>query len=376
MASRDHPLRVLHVGPAPDWGQGGGVDVAAWPLLSAQVVEGLDVSLLMLREADTTACAEATRVGVNLAEVPAQLFETLSREAVPVVRRILPDLVHFHSVFIPAHAQLARTLGKLQIPYAVSPHGGLNLWRGRVKKAIYGELVEKPYFRKAGIIFVLTDRERQTIEDWVSGGGNPARCVELPNPIQALPAATALWSQPSSLSLIYLGRFDVVKKGLDRLVQIARLLPSVDVRAYGTASRQEQRGFMRMCRLGLPDNMKFLGPVHSEEKTAALTSATMYIQPSRDEGFGMAIVEAMRLAVPTVVTAGCALSDTIAKKDLGLVISDDPSVAAAQLKAALEDPIRLAHWSEAGKQWTTDVLSPRRLAQHTIAAYRSVLSDN
>ena len=372
MVSLVKPLRVLHIGPAPDYGRGGGVSVAAWPLLAAQVAEGADVTLLVLGELEHAAYDEAARIGVTLAVASSQRFETLSREGAAAVKRIRPNVVHLHSVFIPAHAQVARMLRHLDIPYVLSSHGGLNLWRGRLKKAVYGALVEKPYFRGAETIFVLTMREQQLSERWLGSRGRSPQYLELPNTIPALSSGTRLWTPPVRPKLITLSRFDVVKKGLDRLVEIARLMPSVQVSAYGSASRTERPQFERLCRRGLPDNMSFLGPVYGDDKMAAFTSATIYVQLSRDEGFGMAMVEAMRLAVPVALTRGCDIADTVAKENLGMVLPDNPVHAAAALASALEDSSRLAHWSHAGKEWTIDTLSPKRAAQRTIRAYEAI----
>ncbi len=368
------PLRVLHVGLWPDLGHGSGVDVAAWPLLAAQVAAGADVTLLVRGEQEQAVDAEAARMGVTLAVVPSQRLETLSREGVAAVKRIRPHVVHLHSVFVPAHAQLARVLSRLGIPYFLSPHAGLNLWRGRLKKAVYGTLVEKPYFRRADTIFVLTRRERQVVEGWLGPRGRSAQYLELPNSIPALSPGAHLWTPPARPRLVYLGRFDVVKKGLDRLVEIARLMPDVEVSAYGAASRTERPGFETICRRGLPDNMSFLEPVYGDEKMAAFTSATIYVQPSRDDGFPMSIVEAMRLAVPVAVTRGCNIADTIAEEDLGMLLPNDPVRAAADLASALDDSNRLDQWSRAGKKWTVDALSPERAAQRTIRAYEAALS--
>jgi glycosyltransferase involved in cell wall biosynthesis len=374
MDSLDRPLRVLHVGPHPDTGHGGGIDVATWPLLAAQVAESADVTLLVLGEVDEAGRIEAARAGVSLTTVRSQRLETLSSEGRAAISGLRPDLVHFHSVFIPAHAQLAKTVRHLGIPYCLSPHGGLNLWRGRLKKAIYGSLAEKPYFRGAATIFVLTKRERQVIERWLGPPKRSPQYLALPNSIPALSPGTDLWVPGKQQRLVYLGRFDVIKKGLDRLVEIARLLPDVEVNAYGGAYKTERPGFERLCRQGLPANMHFLEPMYGEAKRIAFTSATIYIQASRDEGFGMSIVEAMRLGVPVAVTTGCDIAETIGKEDLGLVLSDDPRSAAAQLMSAMQDSSRLDHWSRAGRKWTIDALSPEHAAQQTIRTYEAALS--
>jgi glycosyltransferase involved in cell wall biosynthesis len=374
MISPDKPLRILHVGLWPDTGQGGGVDVASWPLLTAQVAEGADVTMLVLGDLEQASQAEAARVGVSVITARSQRLETLSREGRAVIKRIRPDVVHFHSVFIPAHAQLAKSLRSLDIPYFLSPHAGLNLWRGRLKKTIYGSLVEKPYFRRAAAIFILTKREQQVVERWLGPRRRSPQYLVLPNSMPPLPSETDLWIPGERRRLVYLGRFDVIKKGLDRLVEIARLLPDVEVDAYGTAARTERPGFERLCRQGLPANMRFHEPVYEEAKRTALASATIYVQTSRDDGFPMSIVEAMRLGVPVAVTKGCDIGETIIKEDLGMLLSDDPSSAAAGLMSAMQDSSRLDHWSRAGREWTIDFLSPKRVAQRTIRAYETALS--
>jgi glycosyltransferase involved in cell wall biosynthesis len=364
-------LRVLHIGPEPDYGQGGGIDVATWPLLTAQVEAGIEVSLITEHEVSSAAYSEATRVGVDFTVMPLHRLETLSSETFKFVRRTNPDVIHFHSVFIPAHAQLARKLRSSGIPYVLSPHGGLNLWKGRLKKLLYGALVEKPYFRGAKAIFTLTEREEQLISSWL-GGGASASYVQLPNSIPTLSSETRLWNMPAQQRLVYLGRFDIQVKGLDRLVEIARLLPDLQVRAYGSASAKQYPAYAALCRKGLPGNMKFLDPVRNEDKIEAFKSATMYVQPSRDEGFGMAIVEAMRLGVPVAITRGCDIADTVEKNDLGMILPDDPALAAAKLATAIAGPDRLQQWSRAGRQWTIDALAPKRIADITITTYDAV----
>jgi len=372
--SPDQPLQVLHIGPRPDYGRGGGVDAAAWPLLTAQVAEGTDVALLVLGDLDEAARAEAARIGVAITAAPEGRLETLSADGARAIKRLRPDIIHLHSVFIPAHAQIARIVRSSGIPYIVTPHGGLNLWRGRLKKALYGAMVEKPYFRGAQTILVLTERERQVVQEWLGGRNSPPPCLEVPNSIRPLSPETQLWTLPDRPQLVYLGRFDVVKKGLDRLVEIAKLMPDVEVHAYGSAARSELAQFRQLCRRGLPANMSFRAPVYGDEKTAAYTSATIYVQPSRDEGFGMSVAEAMRLAVPVAVSGGCDLAATVARDGLGMLLPDDPVHAARDLASALADPARLRQWSQAGREWTIQALSPKVVAQRTIAVYEELLS--
>ena len=304
MPEASHPLRVLHVGPTPDYGRGGsGVDIAVWPMLKAQRVAGATVSVLMLGDPGPAATAEAANADIELLVVRRARrrprYWTLGRNSSPILDRgRRPDIVHFHSVFIPAHAQLARKLRLHGIPYVVTPHGGLNLWRGKLKKSVYGALVEKPYFRHARALFPLTKREEDVTLSWIGAKSRVPQFIEIPNSIPPTPFDGLQWTLPIRQRLVYLGRFDVVKKGIDRLVDIARNMPEMEIRAYVHVGRPEMPEFEKLCRSGLPENFRFHSPVYGDEKSAALMSASMYLQVSRDEGFGMSIVEAMRLGVP------------------------------------------------------------------------------
>jgi len=362
-------LRVLHVGPRPPvGGVVNGIDTAVWPLLTAQAAQKTEITLLVGGSVEEQVRDIAAANHVELAVVPtvARHFSFLAVSAMLQVLR--PDVVHFHSVFVPAHAALALQLRRHRIPYCVSPHGGLNLWRGQLKKAAYGAVVEKPYLRRADTIFVLTAREQAVLDGWL--GADNRRYVELPN---AVPAGqpSPRWQRPQQAKLVYLGRFDVYKKGLDRLVEVARLLPDVEVSAYGLASGSERRDFQSLLSKGVPANMHFLEPIYGGEKIAALLSASMYVQLSRDEGFGMSIVEAMQLGVPVAISSGCAIADRLAEEDLGLILPDDPAQAAVVIKAALGDDARVSKWSRSGSQWTTRTLASNVIAQQALNVYRA-----
>ena len=50
----------------------------------------------------------------------------------------------------------------------------------------------------------------------------------------------------------------------------------------------------RPKNLRCEDKVEFLGPVSTEEKIELLQHCELYLQPTRAEGFGVAILEAMR----------------------------------------------------------------------------------
>jgi len=364
-------MRILHVGPRPDVGEGSGVDVASWPLISAQVDRGAQVAVLAMGKGDPRSHAEAARCGVRLQVADPRRLLPGARGVATLLDGLRPDVVHLHSVFLPAHALLAGGCRARGIAYVVTPHGGLNLFRGRRKKEAYGALVEKPYLRRAACVFALTERERDLLDRWL--GGRLGRCVVLPNPLPSAPAA-APWAPPAQAALIYVGRYDVQKKGLDRFVDLAARLPEVSVHAFGSATGSERAAFSALVRRGLPGNLTLNAPVYGTRKRAVVAAASLYVHLARNEGFGMSIVEAMQLGVPVAVAEECDLAEQIKAQDLGLVLPPSTEQAADVIRRALADRSQLAHWSRRGQKWVRQELDADRLAGVTLAAYDSVLA--
>lgn len=95
---------------------------------------------------------------------------------------------------------------------------------------------------------------------------------------------------------LYLGNI-VPHKGLDLLVRAIGALPPGAVRLEVAGSALDDT-FLRSVRnlvddIGLNDQVRFLGRVTYEDRTALLTSSHVLVVPSFHEGYGLVIVEAM-----------------------------------------------------------------------------------
>jgi glycosyltransferase involved in cell wall biosynthesis len=103
-----------------------------------------------------------------------------------------------------------------------------------------------------------------------------------------------------------------------------------------------------------------------------VAGAAALVMPSRDEGFGLPVLEALACNVPVVCSDVPALRE-VAGGQATLVPYGDVEALAVALKAALADPpaadvlaARRAH--AAGYTW-------RRCAQATVTAYRRAAAD-
>jgi glycosyltransferase involved in cell wall biosynthesis len=157
---------------------------------------------------------------------------------------------------------------------------------------------------------------------------------------QQIQRSAAQDGQPSSVStptIVSVGRL-VPEKGFDLLLQALAQLPTEAVwqlKIIGEGpERPRLEGMVRT--LGLSDRVRFLG--HLSSPLAHVKTATVLAAPSRWEGFGIAIGEALVLGTP-VVAARCAGGPAYMLRGGGgiLVRPEDPVALAGAIRLVLSD---------------------------------------
>ncbi len=92
-------------------------------------------------------------------------------------------------------------------------------------------------------------------------------------------------------------------------------------------------------RLGLGARVIFAGRIAEEEKLAHYRLADAYVMPSRGEGFGIVLLEAMASGVPALASAKDGGREALLDGRLGLLVDpDDASRVAAGIRAVLARP--------------------------------------
>jgi glycosyltransferase involved in cell wall biosynthesis len=134
-----------------------------------------------------------------------------------------------------------------------------------------------------------------------------------------------------------LGRLDR-QKGHDLLVralpELARAHPGVVVAIAGEG--HERDALVALAReLGVADRLRLLG--HREDVERFLAAIDVFAMPSRWEGFGLALVEALAAGRRCVATAVDSLPEVMGGAG-ALVPPEDPAALAKALAAALAEP--------------------------------------
>lgn len=139
-------------------------------------------------------------------------------------------------------------------------------------------------------------------------------------------------TRPEARRLVYMGSF-MSYKGVDTLVRAAAQLPGHELHLMSRVRPEERR---RLEQLAPQARLVFHDGATDAEYADVLAGATALVTASKAEGFGIPLVEAMRLGTPVVV------SDIPIFREIGgdaaLYFPGDDPAALAQAIGALERP--------------------------------------
>jgi glycosyltransferase involved in cell wall biosynthesis len=130
---------------------------------------------------------------------------------------------------------------------------------------------------------------------------------------------------------------------LDAAARVAREFP--DLRLALAGSGEEEGPWREQARrLGIGDNVVFLGELRRGDLLDAYRRARVIVAPSRAEGLPLILFESQWLGVPTVATAVGGIPELVEDGENGfLVPADDPeATAAAWLRLLRDDALRRA----------------------------------
>jgi glycosyltransferase involved in cell wall biosynthesis len=138
--------------------------------------------------------------------------------------------------------------------------------------------------------------------------------------------------------LLFLGS-DFERKGLaEALHALAGLPADTSLTVVGTG---DQRPYAELAStLGVQERVTFAGGTDAPERF--LEEADVLVLPTREDVWGMAIIEALAVGVPVVTTEAAGASDVVRQSDAGLVVpSGDAGALRGAVARLLEDSSRL-----------------------------------
>jgi glycosyltransferase involved in cell wall biosynthesis len=173
-------------------------------------------------------------------------------------------------------------------------------------------------------------------------------------------------------TILSLGRLHT-KKALDALVRAWATLepryPEWCVRIVGPSEGGYDEELRRLAHALGVVRISIEGPVYGEEKLAAYRSADLFVLPTRNENFGIAVAEALAAEVPVVSTKGAPWSG-LEREQCGWWIDHGVEPLANSLAIAMDtDACARAAMGRRGRLWMERDFGWQRVATDMRAVY-------
>jgi len=227
--------------------------------------------------------------------------------------------------------------------------------------------------RRAAVIMTPTAYVREQILDILDG--DPARTLVVSAPLFRDASEDAGRASPPDGSFVYPAKTTRHKNHTTLLEAFAKLVaaePDVRLVLPGPVGDAETGVAATIRRLGLTDRVRRAGRVPDAELDRLLGSAVALVYPSRFEGYGLPVAEAMSIGCPVIAADATALPEVVG--DAGLLIDpDDVDAWTNAMSALLHDDALRTDLARAGRERVGE-LTPAAAARRLREAYRIAAS--
>ncbi|MGZ4333398.1 MAG: glycosyltransferase family 4 protein [Gaiellaceae bacterium] len=298
-----------------------------------------------LRIVALTRHPELVPAGIEPHRVDARFQEVRMAVTVPLVlRRLRPDLVHFQHVLPPFHRGPA-VVTVHDLSFARDPS-----LMGPLDRMVFRTLVPRAV-RRARRVLTVSERTRRDLEELY--GVPAAKIVVTPNGVDP---RFAPGGEPGRY-LLYVGAIQARKDPLAALAAADEAgLPLVVV------GPEKEPGLAQRLRAGGAD---LRGYVDADDLARLYREAAALVFPSRFEGFGLPVLEAMASGTPVVATDDPAVREVAGDAALYALPAE---LGGAVLRALDERPRLAAAGLERARAFSWEAT-----ARRTLAVYEEVL---
>jgi glycosyltransferase involved in cell wall biosynthesis len=364
-------LDVLHVIPLL-WSGAGRVLTRLCVLQSRSLRVGIVTATRSGVERDWPEYRRALlRAGVGHARIDffardAETFWTGARALAALIDRERPAIVHTHAGVPAAAAAVARTLSARPFRTVAQFYSwGLNRPDWMNEMDLWG-------FRRADRVLCSADAYRRLL---VLGGVEPRRIIMVPWGVDATPERSCGTSPGRPLTLGFVGRIEPRKQQL-QLVRVAaglrRWWPDVRLDLVGPSTDSAYDAAIReaITVSGMDGRVRLLGKVKNPADHVARWD--LFVSLSRDEGQGMAILEAMEMGIPVAASAVSGVEDFVSRgrHAFPLPVGLTTGQITRRLRAILERRERMTDTGRRGRAFVRRHYGWTQTLERVLSAYR------
>jgi glycosyltransferase involved in cell wall biosynthesis len=328
--------------------QAGGAERYAWEMARGLAARGAVVRFLTARapgqsRRERRDGIEIIRVGGRFTVYPLVLGWLLAhRRSADLVLDCQNGIPFFTPVVLPRRVPVLCVMHHVH-----ATQFGVHFppWMARVGRLLEGPAARTVYRRHACVavspstIATMRDRLHWTGDIYLIPNGAP-----VPEP--SVPGAPG-----AAEGLVWVGRL-VVHKRAELILPVAERGFTIDVIGRGPAGDALSEAITSRRLTG---GVRLRGFLPEDEKRAVLSGSLLHLNTSQGEGWGLCVLEAAALGVPTVAYDVEGLRDSVREGETGWLVRDGEQLADIVERAAKElaDPARRAQVAAACRDWAS-----------------------
>lgn len=227
------------------------------------------------------------------------------------------------------------------------------------------------WLRQVPVLFTISDAAAESIK---ANAHRDAIVVDNGIVTKGFRPKTDYNSQGRTFRVIQVGRLLAEVKGQDLLLRALQVLVGenidISVDFYGDGPDMQELKELA-ASLGIAHVCRFMGEVPTEKVAQALADYDLLVQPSRREGFGLTLVEAMSAGLPVLAADLPAMQSILDKGRYGLLFKagDVADCARAIRKAAGCD---MSYTAKAAREMACARYDVAQTAARYIAQYEKI----
>jgi glycosyltransferase involved in cell wall biosynthesis len=234
-----------------------------------------------------------------------RLSSNLARVALNEVTR--SDIIHTHGLWLMPNVNAGQVAAEARKPLFVSPRGMLApeaLAFSARKKQLFWKLLQGPAYARAVVWHATSEAEAGDIRNF----GIRSPIAVIPNgidmPTESGPRMPRVGKQHN---ILYLGRLHHIK-GIPNLIAAWSRLANERLGWSLFIIGPDENGHRAelektVSGLRVP-RVIFNDPVYGAEKSRVLSDADLFVLPTQNENFGIAVAEALAAGIPAIVSRG------------------------------------------------------------------------
>lgn len=136
--------------------------------------------------------------------------------------------------------------------------------------------------------------------------------------------STSKTSNLNCTNISFVGRIDYKHKGIDYLIEIAKLLPeNWTITIAGSGEKEQVERLKRDIKLNkLQNTINYRGPLKGEKLKQHYLDSSIYLMTSRWEGFGLVLVEAMNFGLPIIAFSQSGSDEVLGNGKFGILVDN------------------------------------------------------